>query len=216
MLVGPSIKPVSGIVKQIIVFLHGYGASGDNLISIAHAWRDRCADTLFVAPNAPQSCDVCPSGYQWFGLPDFNPFNIRSGLDKAVPILLNYLENLQKAYGVTSKDIYLVGFSQGTIMALDCIFQSISLGGIVGYSGAFYPPNNKNIKYSIPILLIHGTADTVVPYAAMMQAQLSLAGFGANVSTFTCQGLDHSISIEGLEKGVSFIESNIKNRSHDE
>lgn len=201
--------PASGIVKKIIIFLHGYGASGDNLIDIAEHWKMHCPDTLFAAPDAPQKCDVCPSGFQWFGLPDFNPFNIRQGLDRAVPTLRKYLLHLQETYNVSSKNIILVGFSQGTIMALDFVFQDLPLGGIVGYAGAFYPPHNSTASQKIPILLIHGTADTVVPYPAMMQAQLALKGFGVLVETHTCQGLDHSIDESGLTKGLEFIQSTL-------
>ena len=90
-------------------------------------------------------------------------------------------------------------------MALDMLFSVSRLGGIIGYSGAFYPPANVSQLSSSPILLVHGTIDVVVPYAAMQLAQNQLRKLGLNVMTQTCPGLGHSIDEAGLMAGLDFI-----------
>ena len=199
------IPPTPGPVAKMVVFLHGYGASGDNLLGISHYWQDILPATVFAAPNGPEPCDVNPLGYQWFGLPDFSPFNIRQGLDRCAPVVASYLQTLMTTYQLAPQDVALVGFSQGTIVALEMLFLIPNLAGIIGYSGAFFPPTKCLVSPVTKVFLVHGTLDTVVPYTALMQAEKSLSALGINVKTHTCYNLDHSISEEGLQQGGEFL-----------
>ncbi|MHA1558553.1 MAG: alpha/beta hydrolase [Alphaproteobacteria bacterium] len=189
--------------SHIIVLLHGYGASGDSLIPVAHHWKNKITTKpiLFVSPNAPETCDKNSSGYQWFALPDFDFKTIKSGIEKARPILLSYLKELLETYNLTESDLTLIGFSQGTIMALDLMFFMPDVKCVVGYSGAFYPPEETTNHPKTNVLLVHGTNDFVVPYVSMANAERHLKQFQVFVTTYTCQGLDHSISAEGLNVG---------------
>jgi len=211
-LTGPIISPASNIIRKIVIFLHGYGATGDDLIDIAHQWAVHLPDTLFVAPNAPDVCEMSPLGYQWFGLQDFNPLNIRQGMDTAAPLVAVYIKNLMAEHKLGAKDIALVGFSQGSMLAMDMVFHVTGLGGIVGYSGAFYPPSSLDRPRDAPtVLLVHGTADTVVPYAALLHAQTQLQLYGVNVTPQTCNGLGHSIDDLGLRVGRDYLKRMINN-----
>lgn len=207
MLTGPILSPVSGIIRKIVIFLHGYGATGDDLIDIGAQWARYLPDTLFVSPHAPDVCEMSPLGRQWFGLQDFNPLNIRQGMDTAAPLLAGYVKNLMAEHKLEAKDIALVGFSQGCMLAVDMVFHVPGLGGIIGYSGAFYPPASLDRpKDAPPILLVHGTADTVVPYAALFQAQTQLQLYGVKVTPQTCNGLGHSIDDVGLRVGREYLQ----------
>lgn len=207
MLSGPQRVCKSGFPpEKLIVLLHGYGANGENLIDLADMWAASLPFVEFHAPNAPEVCDSVPYGYQWFGLKDFSPYNMRAGLDRAAPFLKTYLEQLLITRGLTSSDLILVGFSQGTMMALEMMFHLPGVRGILGYSGAFYPPVLPATLVSKPeVFLVHGMADMVVPYPMMMEGANQLQRLGLTPKTHTCYGLGHSIDLEGISLGGQFL-----------
>lgn len=197
--------------SKIVIFLHGYGASGSNLLPFAHHWQEALPSTLFLAPNAPEKIEET-GGYQWFSLSDRSFKGMRLGLEKARSIFLNYIDEILNSYSLTYQDLALVGFSQGAMVALDLLFSQKDIKGIIGYSGAFYPPEgtwNKPIKTKV--LLVHGTHDTVVPFSAMTEAEKNLKKYHVSVSTLTCFSLDHSINEEGILKGKDFLLSQFRN-----
>ena len=207
MLDGPRLRALSKRPKRLVVLLHGYGASGDDLINLAADWQEQLPEYEFVSPHAPESCEINPVGYQWFGLRDFNPFNIRSGLDRARPILKKFLLNEINRLGFMPEDLILVGFSQGTMMALDAMFSFPGVTAILGYSGAFYPPVGENLKATKPkVMLIHGDTDVVIPYPAMNEAARQLKLFGIEPETYTCKGLGHGINEQGVKLGWEFLQ----------
>ena len=68
-LTGPSRPAASGTADSLVVFLHGYGADGADLIGLAEPLAPHLPNTRFLAPNAPQRCVNNPFGYQWFPIP---------------------------------------------------------------------------------------------------------------------------------------------------
>ncbi|WP_010297271.1 alpha/beta hydrolase [Candidatus Odyssella thessalonicensis] len=206
MLIGPTLPPKNGgKPKKLVVFLHGYGADGANLIDIGGYWSDLLPDAEFISPNGIEDCEM-GIGYQWFGLKDFSPFNIRAGLDRVIPSVVQQLKIWLQERNLTPADLALVGFSQGTMVALDVAFQLSGISAIVGYSGAFYPPIAEQIKPPLPsVCLIHGDMDMVVPYLALIEAQRNLQKCGIQPQTHTLHGLGHSIDMDGLKIGGKFL-----------
>lgn len=192
--------------QQLVVLLHGYGADGANLIDLADYWADSLPNAEFIAPNAPEPCDINSLGYQWFGLSDFSPTTVRQGIDRAAPTLKKYLLSLLVERQMSPSQLALIGFSQGTIMALEMMFHLPGLKTIVGYSGAFYPPSSKRLTPPYPeIFLVHGDMDTVVPYSAFEWANKQLQQLGVTPHIHTCKGLGHSIDAEGAVLGDQFL-----------
>lgn len=202
---------MSASLKVSVIFLHGYGASGDDLITLSEQWEDVLPSTLFISPHAPSPCDINPSGYQWFSLPDFSPFTINMGLNHVQPTLTKYIKDLLAEYSLSPADLAVVGFSQGTIVALNLLFSIPNIGCVLGYAGAFFPPPSvkDSLLISSKVMLIHGTSDTVVPYAALHHAQSSLKNFGIDAETYTCIGLGHSIDYQGITRGGKFLAQNL-------
>ena len=64
---GPRLEPRSGNAKQLVVFLHGYGADGNDLIEIGSAWQQLLPDAAFVSPHAPEPCaqSLPPATKRW-------------------------------------------------------------------------------------------------------------------------------------------------------
>jgi phospholipase/carboxylesterase len=205
---GPRLAPASGAAaKQLVVLLHGYGSSGADLIQLAPQWRTALPDAAFVAPNAPESCPF--GGRQWWALTDFSRRGLSAGVGRAAPSLDTFLDAELERTGLDESVTVLVGFSQGTMMALHvgpC--RERRLAGIIGYSGMLADPSglSRRIRTKPPVLLVHGTLDNVVPFTAMKEAETELHRQGLVVTGHVAAGLGHGVDLRGIEAGRAFAE----------
>ena len=209
MIDGPRLPPRNGApARKLVVFLHGYGADGQDLISLGLQWRELWPDMLFVAPNAPDICEQNPGGYQWFPLRTDRIAGRIEGVSNARPVLVNFLMDLWAQSGITPANTSLVGFSQGAMMALH-VGTSLDqqLAGIVAFSGAFVPADGfGGGKFARPpVALVHGDQDGVVDPQLSKQAADLLTGDGFDVSLHFSKGVGHGIAPDGLEFATSFL-----------
>ncbi|HRC26166.1 MAG TPA: dienelactone hydrolase family protein [Alphaproteobacteria bacterium] len=208
-------RPEKGRVpSSLVILLHGLGADGRDLLGLSGPWRDFLPDTVFVAPDAPFACDMAPYGHQWFSLRDWSPRAIRAGVEKTAPILDAFISAQCAEYNIPPARTALVGFSQGTMMALYVAPRhKEKLAGVLGYSGGLVGGEdlaaNKQF-HRLPICLIHGEADDVVPVAAYTLARRTLGAAGFPVSGHTTPGLPHSIDDAGIETGGEFLKENLE------
>ena len=207
---GPSLPPASGgKPKQVVVLLHGVGADGNDLIGLADYWRELLPDAAFVAPHAPFPCDMAPYGYQWFSLQDRTPAMIEAGVRATAPILDHFLDATLAALGLEEQNLALVGFSQGTMMSLFVApRRARPVAGVLGFSGALVAPDSlrEEIRARPPVLLVHGEADDIVPFAMMAAAESALRQNGIKVEAIRCPGLGHAIDQTGLVRGGAFLQ----------
>ena len=115
---GPRLSPRSGAARQLVVFLHGYGADGNDLIELGRVWQPLLPQAAFVSPHAPEPCDGAPMGRQWFALTFRDPNERWVGVNKAAPVLERFIDAELARHGLPPSALALVGFSQGTMMAL--------------------------------------------------------------------------------------------------
>lgn len=207
---GPEAAPASGgPPDRLIVFLHGVGADGNDLIALAPVMAQVFPDAQFVAPDGPDPCDVAPSGRQWFSLREMERDRLSAGLEAVTPKLDAYLDQQMARFGLTPDRVAVVGFSQGTMLALHALPRRPQpVAGVLGYSGMLVAPESlaDHLASRPPTFLIHGADDPVVP-ANMSQVSgeaLKIAGF--DVEVFTCRDLGHSINETGLRLGVAFLQ----------
>ena len=205
---GPRIEPASGVKPtSLVILLHGYGSNGDDLIGLAPHWAPLLPTTAFVSPNAPQVCPGAPGGYQWWALHGGGG-DRAAGANQAAPILNAFIDAELARYGLTEAELALVGFSQGTMMALHVgPRRPRQLAGIVGYSGMLADPMGlaaPGVTHP-PILLVHGDADPMIPVAAFHQAKAALSANGFAVEDHVSPGLGHSIDMPGLQLGGQFL-----------
>lgn len=209
MLEGPMRLPASGGAPQsMVIFLHGYGSNGDDLIGLAEYWRGALPDTVFLSPNAPEICPGAPDGYQWWGLSNLTPGGRAAGVRKPAAGLNAFIDAKLTEYGLDEARMALVGFSQGTMMALHVgPRRTQALAGIVGFSGMLADPDELTVEVVTrpPVLLIHGDADEVLPVASLPRAKQGLEAAGLDVVTHVSPRLGHSIDEMGLRLGATFL-----------
>ena len=203
---GSSLQPLSGgPPKQIVLLLHGYGSNGADLISLAPHWQLALPEALFLAPNAPQRMY---SGYQWWPLLAFTSTALVSGAAAAAPAVNAFIDRKLAQYGLRDADLAIVGFSQGTMMALHVgLRRKTKVAGILGYSGMLTGQAelaHQNITKP-PVLLIHGSADPIVPVSALHAAEQVLRRVGVDVATHVSPGIGHTVDPVGLRLGAEFV-----------
>lgn len=205
---GPSMDPVSGApARQLVVFLHGVGANGDDLFSLSSQFAKALPDAAFVSPNAPFRFDMAPFGYQWFSLQSFAEEDVEKGARTAAPLLNAFLDGELAKLGLDDSALLLVGFSQGTMMALHVAMRRPkACAGVIGYSGMLIAPGTLEAEIASrpPVLLVHGEIDMVVPAGRMGAATGALHHAGVSVRSHLCHDLGHGIDPEGLTLGIQF------------
>jgi phospholipase/carboxylesterase len=209
MIDGPRIMPASGgKAKSLVVFLHGYGADGNDLIALGQEWARVLPDTAFVSPHAPQPCNDAPMGRQWFALTMRDPHEYARGVAAARPAIDTFLDAETARHGIDDSAVALVGFSQGTMMALHVGPQRKKpLAGILGYSGLLADPKaltGEGVTRP-PVMLVHGDMDQVIPVGAIFGAAQGLAKAEIPVEWHISRGVPHGIGPDGLEIGAKFL-----------
>ena len=205
-------KPAAGgLSSNLVVFLHGYGADGKDLIDLANPFAMALPNATFISPDAPDPCAMSPQGRQWFPIEE-----IPNGAIKASESLLNLIQKEAEDINLTFKDVVLIGFSQGAMMSMQCLLlNKFRLGAVIGYSGALREENIKAASSLIidgkhkfsdtPILLVHGEEDEVVPFQSLQKSKSLLNSVGFNVETLSRPKLGHGIDPEGISRGMEML-----------
>ena len=205
---GPKVEP-PGHVSSAVILLHGYGANGDDLIDLAGFWRSRFPETAFLSPNAPEELPFPGfGGLQWFELSTRSADEFWKGVNQAAPILNSYIDEVLANYELAAGQLALVGFSQGTMMALHTgLRRSDSLAAIVGLSGRLAGPEHLSteIQSRPPVQLIHGADDDIIDVEAIDVAREALSAVGIRVEWHIRPGLGHGIDEQGLQLAGDFL-----------
>ena len=211
---GPRREPKHGSVNSLVVLTHGYGANGEDLIALADAWADSMPGVAFVAPGAPESLpDAGPIARQWFALTFRDPRELWNGVSAAGPTLDRFLDTELQRYGLAPNRLALVGFSQGTMMALHVgLRRSVAPAAIVGFSGLIAGADHlaADIVSRPAVQLIHGELDELIPFEALHMTRESLAAAGVPVEWHMRPGLGHGIDPEGFRLAGSFLRDSLR------
>lgn len=205
---GPRLAPLSGSKpNSLVILIHGYGSNGDDLISLARIIQPSLPGAAFVAPNAPSQIPRMAAAHQWWPIETFSIAERAAGAASAAPALDAFIaQELEKA-GLADDRLLLVGFSQGTMMALHVgLRRTARLAGIVGISGMLVAPEllQADLRSRPPVLLIHGTEDGVVPFGSMDLAATTLTAAGVPVQTHASPGAGHNVGEDGLHAATEF------------
>jgi len=210
LLSGPEQVPASGKhPQQLVILLHGLGSDANDLFELVPYFSEALPDAYFVSLNAPFPYDMAPMGRQWFSLFSFQEESMLEGLNIVAPMLNDYIDHKIKALFLHPKDVALIGFSQGSMLATYTALQHEKpLGGVLAYSGALVGASNlKDTLRSKPeVCLVHGTADMVVPFRAFELAKEALEDSGVPVEAHARDWMGHSIDPECIRIGMRFLQ----------
>jgi phospholipase/carboxylesterase len=199
----------------LVVFLHGYGADGADLLGLADVMAPHLPDVAFVAPDAPERCVGGGFGYQWFPIPWLDgsaQAAADAGLEASAGDLNAFLDARLTDEGLTPERLVLVGFSQGAMMSLHvAVRRPVAIAGIVAISGRLLRPERLAAEAAVkpPVLLIHGDQDPVVPFGDMQAAGDALVAAGFATYGHVMQGTGHGIAPDGLGVALQFLKERL-------
>lgn len=205
----------SGKARSLVVFLHGYGADGADLLGLADPLADHLPDTVFMAPDAPDACAGNPFGRQWFPIPRFDgssEVDAAVAMNRAAADLNAFLDQRLADEGLTPAALALVGFSQGAMMSMHVApRRAVAMAGVVAISGKLMMPQvlAAEAKVKPPVLLIHGDRDDVVPFGEMQAAGNALVKAGFETFGHVMQGTGHGIAPDGLGVAMQFLKDRL-------
>lgn len=201
----------TGEARNILVFLHGYGADGSDLLGLADVLEPHLPGTAFVAPDAPEPCRGGGFGCQWFPIPWIDGSSeaaAAAGLAAAAEDLNGFLDARLAEEGLTADRLVLLGFSQGAMMSLQVApRRDKKVAGIVAISGRLLRPEALAAEAVVkpPVLLVHGDQDPVVPFSDMAKAGDALVAAGFPTYGHVMKGTGHGIAPDGLGAALQFI-----------
>jgi phospholipase/carboxylesterase len=199
--------------EQLFIFLHGWGADGQNLLDIALSLSHDFPKAEFHLPNAPYPCEINLNGYQWFSLSDESQEALLSGVEDAAKIVEHFIREQTQQAHVDYKNVILLGFSQGAMLAKHLALTRSKLCGVVAaYSGKLIGVPTVLSEERVPMILIHGDDDLVVPVEAMVESYHLLKELGVPADAYRMADLGHGINQAGLELGHRFIKEHIEFR----
>ena len=203
--------------NYLVIFLHGYGANGENLLHLSHEFSHVLPDAHFISPNAVEPWEGgFPDCYQWFslnnGIERRNLHSIANNIRNANKTLKSFIDKQLARFKLGPDRLFLVGFSQGAMMS---IYQGLisleNLAGVISFSGKVVLPEmiGDNIKSKPDICLIHGESDSVLPFENFIEAKKILTSQDIPFESHAVPHLDHSIDIHGVRVAQAFLKKRI-------
>jgi phospholipase/carboxylesterase len=187
--------------KSAIVLLHGFGAPGDDLVSLSDE-LDPPEDTWLIFPEGPLDLSehmgpICADRRGWW-LTDSIRLQLAMFTEQpqlaaqvaghlretARPALTAFLDALQAELGIGPERIVLGGFSQGAILTLDCLLcDDRPWSGLLFLSGTLVDLDElrkrSTERAGMHVLISHGRLDPILPFALAKQLhdELTRAGW---------------------------------------
>jgi len=184
-------KP-TGAIQQLVLFFHGVGSNAQDLVPVAQQFAQVLKHAMVVSINGAQPSDFS-SGRQWFSVAGVTEENRVGRVAAVMPLFQSTVQQWQKLAGVTAEKTILVGFSQGSIMALESTQLEPALAErVIAFSGRF-AIEPKVAPTETVVNLIHGSADAVIDADNSVAAARQLKALGARVTVDIVPGMSHGI-----------------------
>ena len=200
-------------ITSACILLHGWGSNGDDLIQIAPEFAKNFENMIFLSPNAPDVCSANPYGRQWFEIKNDLEKTSLNDLTYSEELIMAYIEECALRFKISSSKIFLLGFSQGSTMAMHIgLHYPKKLAGILAFSGIllFNEIFKSYKKNETPFLIVHGKEDEVVPHHFLDYSHAKLLELNVSSQKLSLDNLGHSINMQGIESAKNFISDNLK------
>jgi phospholipase/carboxylesterase len=197
--------PASAPAKGLVVLMHGLGSNARDLMPLADIWSESLPDVAFTSLDGTDAFDGGFGGRQWFSLRDVSEGNRAARVAAAYPALRRMLEAELAYWQVSFGRLALIGFSQGSIMAMHHVATSAEgAAGVVAYSGRL--ASAIVAQNGTPLTLIHGEDDEVIPVRELEYAADAFSNAGYTVDAYALPGIGHTISADGVALGQEALE----------
>ncbi|MFT4067452.1 alpha/beta hydrolase [Paraburkholderia sp.] len=198
--------PLNAPATGLVVLLHGVGSNARDLMPLADIWSESLPDTAFVSLDGTDPFDGGFGGRQWFSLSDISEANREARVSAAYRALRSVLEAELAHWRLSFDRLALVGFSQGSMMALHHVATSAEgAAGVVAYSGRLASPIVSPSR-TTPLTLIHGEDDEVIPVRELENAADALSQAGFPLDAYVLPGVGHTITADGVELGRAALQ----------
>jgi phospholipase/carboxylesterase len=195
-------------IKSAVILLHGYGGDGKDISMLTLNWKRFLKNTVFLCPDAHETCTINPTGFQWFDLNNEDLEYTLQEAKKAENILKKYVQEVSSYFNLEYSQICISGFSQGCMMSLNVgLTSEKKFSCIVGFSGKIINMEDLSarIKNKTDILMIHGENDPIVPPNNLLEAKDFFIRKNINIETLIIKNCDHHIPIEASSAALNFI-----------
>ena len=197
------------MTDRLVIILHGVGAHGSSLGWIADHLSPHLPGVGFAAPDAPFPFDQAPGGpaRQWFSVTGVTAQNRADRVAAARADFDATINRIIASHSLTGQPdrVAFVGFSQGSIMGLDAVATGRwPIGALVAFSGRLATPSPLTPART-PILIAHGTQDSVIPVAEATAAHTALRSAGSHPDLILEDGVGHAPGPRGMARAVGLL-----------
>ncbi|MDH6152951.1 MULTISPECIES: alpha/beta hydrolase [Paraburkholderia] len=208
-------SPQNTPATSLVVLMHGVGSNARDLMPLADIWSEDLPGTAFVSLDGTDPFDGGFGGRQWFSLRDVGAANREARVVAAYPALRRVLDAELAHWQLSFDRLALVGFSQGSIMALHHVASSVEgAAGVVAYSGRLASPIVSSNR-ATPLTLVHGENDEVIPVRELESAADAFNSAGYAVDAYVLPGVGHTITADGVALGRDALERALGELSRD-
>ncbi len=196
----------SGKAEWLVIFLHGYGSAGAELMSFADYWQSSMPNVTFVAPDGPTPAK--DGGFQWIGKRPGTDPRLYDDAVEVSPVLHSFIDAELARENLDASRLALVGFSQGTVVALHLgLRREAAPAAVLGYAGGLVGADKlqDEITSKPPVMLVHGEQDALAPVYGMMASVKALSAAGIICQDVPIPNLGHEVNADALIYGARFL-----------
>jgi phospholipase/carboxylesterase len=205
--------PASGRPAQLMLLLHGWGASAADMAPLALALQAAFPQAALLAPQGFEPIDTGLAGRQWYSLDGETEDTRPARVAAVLPRLADWVRAAQRASGIGPAATALVGFSQGAILALELAQLHDGIAGrVLSFAGRYATLPSVPLAHTT-LHFFHGATDTVIPAAQSRLAMERVAALQGDATIDIASGVGHDLPPVLVQCAVQRLQTHIPHRT---